>query len=172
MTQEEKELLLKDLCERLPYGVKVYNTTFKNPTIQTLYGKISSDEFLMEETYTSVGVDGDDFGSSNKRHYTGYIDFIKPYLRPMSSMTEEEKEELLNILFDKEAKYFYVNEEGLIDGKTSDLMKEGLNYPSFCPINIKLYIDFLLSHHFDYRGLIEKGLAIVAPEDMYNINNK
>ena len=140
MTQEEKELLLKDLSARLPYGVKVYNTTFKKPTI--LYGKISSDVFLMEETYTSVGADGDDFGSFNKRHYTGCVDFIKPYLRPMSSMTEEERTEF----------------SALAVG--THLFKGPL-IPSYRTL------DWLNKHHFDYRGLIEKGLALEAPKGMY-----
>lgn len=140
MSQEDKDQLLIDLCTRLPYRVKVYNTTFKDPTIQTLYAKISEDEFLMEETYTSVGIDGDDFGSFNKRHYSGYIDFIKPYLRPMSSMTEEEHKELKQVAL--------VDNEGV-------------------PGDIPAYIDWLNAHHFDYRGLIEKGLALEAPKDMY-----
>lgn len=144
MTQEEKSLLLKDLCARLQCRVKVYNTTFKDPTIQTLYGKISDDEFLMEETYTSVGVDGDDFGSFNKRHYTGYVDFIKPYLRPMSSMTEEERKEL------DEITVINYNE---FEGCSTLFDEEGF--------------DWLNSHHFDYRGLIEKGLALEAPKGMY-----
>lgn len=134
MTQENKELLLKDLSARLPYGVKVYNTTFREPTIQTLWGKISEDEFLMEETYTSVGIDGDDFGSSSKRHYSGYIDSIKPYLRPMSSMTEDERKTYL--LF------------------------------SYAKFNDKAF-DWLNQHHFDYRYLINKGLALEAPKGMY-----
>lgn len=141
MTKENKELLLVDLCARLPYKVKVYNTTFKEPTIQTLYGKISEDEFLMEETYTSVGVDGDDFGFFNKRHYSGYIDFIKPYLRPMSSITEEERKEYCQ-LADSRAFNIFVNPRYEL-------------------------IDWLNAHHFDYRGLIEKGLALKAPEGMY-----
>ena len=155
MTQKDKQLLLKDLCARLPYGVKVYNTTFKEPTIQTLYGKISSDEFLMEETYTSVGVDGDDFGPFNKRHYTGYIDFIKPYLRPMSSMTEEEKQE----------QYYYKH----------DIMYQGIGA---IEIYMNEYINWLDSNHFDWRmdgnnkTLIERGLALVAPEGMYKIKEK
>lgn len=144
MTQEDKDLLLTDLSSRLLCGVKVYNTTFKEPTIQTLYGKISSDVFLMEEAYTSVGVDGDDFGSFNKKHYTGCVDFIKPYLRPMSSMTEEEIEE------------FSVLGVGIH-------LFGGPLIPSYDTL------DWLNKHMFDYRGLIEKGLALKAPEGMYNI---
>jgi hypothetical protein len=155
MTQEEKDLLLKDLCGRLPYGVMVY----------TDYDAIDCPLLLKELSY-----DGEYYSVGG--YYTLIRGIIfnnhpcKPYLRPMSSMTDEEKDELLNLLFDKEAKHFYIDEEGLIDGKTSYLMKEGLNYPAFCPINIKLYTDFLLSHHFDYNGLIEKGLALVTPEGM------
>lgn len=152
MTQEEKELLLTDLSSRLLCGVKVYNTTFKEPTIQTLYGKISSDVFLMEETYTSVGVDGDDFGSFNKKHYTGCVDFIKPYLRSLSSMTEEEKIEL-SCLFGG------IPDENYIYKPYTDI-----SYSTFGEV-----VDWLNKHHFDYRGLIEKGLALEAPEGMYNI---
>jgi hypothetical protein len=147
MKQEDKELLLKDLCARLQYGVKVYNTTFKEPTIQTLYGKISSDVFLMEETYTSFGVD--EFGSFNKRHYTRCVDFIKPFLRPMSSMTEEEAME-------------YANCGNIIANSPQN------NYLIPNPN----CVDWLNVHHFDYRGLIEKGLALKALEGMYNIKEK
>lgn len=149
MAQKDEQLLLKDLCARLSYGVKVqYNNEIYNID-------------YISALYTEVKLD-------IPANYTIGIFEIKPYLRPMSSMTEEEKEELLNLLFDKEAKYFYIDEGGLIDGKTSDLMKEGLNYPAFCPINIELYTDWLNVHHFDYRGLIEKGLALKAPKGIYD----
>ena len=152
MTQEDKDLLLTDLSSRLLCGVKVYNTTFKEPTIQTLYGKISSDVFLMEETYTSVGVDGDDFGSSNKRHYTGCVDFIKPYLRPMSSMTEEEKEEYKALCLEETFTFATWQKVRWYDTWKS--------------------IDWLNKNMFDYRGLIEKELALEAPIGMYNIKKK
>ena len=141
MIQKDKELLLCDLCARLPYGVKV---KFGNDVIPS-----PLTPHLLDNYWYMVDI------------------YLKPYLRPMSSMTKEEKEELLNLLFDKESKNFYIDEEGFIDGKTSDLMKDGLNYPSFCPINIVLYTDWLNAHHFDYRGLIEKGLALEAPNGMY-----
>lgn len=154
MTQEEKDLLLKDLCARLPYGVKVSILEYLNAEI--LVGlDINKQTFNLEY---SIG----------QPIFSRHNDLIiKPYLRPMSSMTEDEKEGLLNLLFDKEAKNFYIDEEGFIDGKTSDLMKDGFNYPSFGPINIVLYTNWLNVHHFDYRGLIEKGLALEAPEGMY-----
>ena len=63
--------------------------------------------------------------------------YIKPYLRPMSSMTEEELKEL-NIIFDNCDTEYRVEAQ-----------------------------DWLDAHHFDYRGLIEKGLALKAPEGIY-----
>ena len=149
MTQEDKELLLKDLCTRLPYGTKL---NIKGQDGPTLYN-------FDEDLYT-IWIEGrfsiNDRGEGDE---DGICE-IKPYLRTISSMTDDEKDELLNLLFDKEAKYFYVDEEGFIDGKTSDLMKDGLNYPAFCPINIALYTDWLNSHHFDVHNLIGRGLAI------------
>ena len=70
------------------------------------------------------------------------IKSIKPYLRPMSSMTDDEKKEYVNFFED-------------IDGYVYS-------------IDATIEIDWLNAHHFDYRGLIEKGLALPAPEGMYN----
>lgn len=113
MTQKEKELLLKDLCARLPYGVLVLNKD----------GDIES--FTWQELK--------EFGD-------GYIS--KPYLRPMSSMTEEELREYEELCF------IYDTSDG-----TVLFGKNGL--------------DWLNAHHFDYRELIPKGLALEAPEGMY-----
>ena len=76
-----------------------------------------------------------------------------PYLRPMSSMTDEEKDECLN--------EYYKDWKG-------ETIKEGNMHDIGC-VTIAFYshIDWLNAHHFDYRGLIEKGLAFVAPKDMY-----
>ena len=110
MKKEDKELLLKDLCARLLYGVKIH---------QALYGATTLNERDIE--------------SFRK----GFDDILIPYLRPMSSMTEEEK-------IDYQAFFNY----------------DGIEYP-------EEYIDWLNAHHFDYRGLIEKGLALEALEGMY-----
>ena len=84
---------------------------------------------------------------------------IKPYLRPMSSMTEEEKNELHN------------NSEE----KWANALDFSLSPVSGGEVNVELEsiaeaaeIDWLNAHHFDYRGLIEKGLALEAPEGMYS----
>lgn len=134
MTQKDKKLLLKDLCIRLPYGVlcqisgDASNTPRKLSRIEVdeLDG-ILLDFWTNRESYLSIQV---------------YLGEVKPYLRPMSSMTEDEKSNYHN--------YKYWIEKGDIE---------------HCTINM---IDWLNSHHFDYRGLIEKGLALEAPEDMYN----
>lgn len=119
MTQKDKELLFKDLCARLPYGVKVQHQHHDYlDEIQTIehitrkYAQIETESVL------------------------GFVDDFKPYLRPMSSMTEEEKEEYQSI--------------------QSDIWK---------PCGTQYYdnwrsIDWLNEHHFDYRNLIGKNLAL------------
>ena len=128
MTQEEKQLLFKDLCARLPYGVMMKVSHLSHP--------IALDEFVL---FTIK---------------TGKEEGI-PYLRPLSSMTEEEEE---NLREDTGLDIFKctVNKE-LEDLWATDCSVKDL----FC-----LY-SWLNEHHFDYNGLIEKGLALEAPEDMY-----
>ena len=155
MTQEEKSLLLKDLCGRLPYGVKIELTwwvmgegTYINTTLEPDH----IEQLLNDE-------DGDTE--------------IKPYLRPMSSMTEEEKMELLEVVVGKDAiKYFQVLIDGSIDNTDAahqDLQNFTMHWVNFDGINTASYLDWLNAHYFDYRGLIEKGLALEALEGMYEI---
>ena len=131
MTREEKQLLFKDLCARLPYhpkGVKL-NTPF-DPKDITIVGYIGR---FVETVDDEIEVER-----------------VRLYLRPMSSMTEEENEELK-----------YVIELGLqaLEGE------EGHNTVSAAPAAFE--IDFYNKRHFDYRGLIPMGLAFEAPVDMY-----
>ena len=112
MTQEDKELLLKDLCGRLPYGVI------------GLIHNVNCDDY-------NISIVGGDIDLFSHQFIT-----IKPYLRPMSSMTEEEK-----------------------------LMYEGLMIGTDNVSYMLDVIDWLNSNHFDYRGLIEKGLAIAVTEE-------
>ncbi len=125
MTQEEKQLLLIDLCARLPYGVKCEVHNIKYYKTRTL---------LPED----CGV----FQRDNCD--------IKPYLRPMSSMTKEETEEFLEVV---------KIELKALEGE------RGPNVANAAPAAFE--IDFYNAHHFDYRGLIEKGLALEAKEGMY-----
>ena len=123
MTQEDKLLLLKDLCARLPYGVMMKVSHLSHP--------IALDEFVL---FTIK---------------TGKEEGI-PYLRPMSSMTEEEEDEYDSMF--SNARRIYCNCE---------------YYDTVQEDDIPDFIDWLNAHHFDYRGLIEKGLALEAPEGMY-----
>lgn len=127
MTQENKELLLKDLCSRLPYGVKVKFGDSK-PAPLTV---IEHNEFGWQ-----IGSE-DEFGGM-----VTTIDNVKPYLFPLSSMTEEQKEEL--------DKYFDMDTKSLLDG-----YKNGLR----CPHTYFIVQDWYNKNHFDYRGLIPMGLA-------------
>ena len=117
MTQEDKELLLKDLCARLPYGViGLYSWKNREPYNRELTGSLFDE---LESSWDS----------------TEDSQFL-PYLRPLSSMTEEEKRE-----------YNLTKTLSIVD------------YPTLTSY------DWLNAHHFDYRGLIDKGLAIEVTEE-------
>lgn len=118
------ELLLKDLCGRLPYGVIIHLV------------ESNEDEELYCLNIPQEGL----YTRSLEHNYVttlSPIEGIKPYLRSMSSMTEGEKD----------------------------------TYDTLTMCNAPWVVnDWLNAHHFDYRGLIEKGLALEAPEGMYNLN--
>lgn len=126
MTQEYKELLLKDLCARMPYGVKF--ACNKNIYIAKGIDLIITDEGDWEYAVTAKGI------------VPIEIDFIKPYLFPISSMTEEQYDQLY---IDSRVKNDSID---ILDALANDMDA----------------IDWLNKNHFDYRGLIEKGLAIDA----------
>lgn len=127
MTQEEKQLLFKDLSARLYYGVKF---ALSNHNIYTIKGidLIVTDEGDWDYAVTAKGIEPIE------------IKYIKPYLRPMSSMTVEEAYEYELLIDCSDYTYF----------KTSDKV-----------------IDWLNANHFDYRGLIPMGLALESPDGMY-----
>ena len=110
MTQEEKKLLLKDLCGRLPYGT-IYDIKIGGVT----YVKVSLNSFY--------------YGLIEKNFNNGQLQSITPYLKKIDTSFEH--------------KGFYLE-------------------------NLNDVIDYYNSNHIDYRGLIEKGLALEAPEGMYN----
>ena len=141
MTQEDKELLLKDLCARLPYGVKIELTWWvmdEGTSINTALEPDHIEQLLNDE-------DGDTE--------------IKPYLRPMSSMTEEEFEELKEY---SGLKYDQLDLASYQNGTYKCLDFYLSEVPSYVVI---LVFEWLNKHHFDYRQLIEKGLAIEVTED-------
>lgn len=131
MEQKNKEILLKDLTARLPYGFVIHRESDNSDIIINYI---------------------DDFS-----HFLDFIDEVdeetfKPYLRPLDSMTEEELEELEKFSIPTSI----INNDG--DGLKSAVLFEDLDK----------VVDWFNSHHFDYRGLIEKGLALKAPEGIYS----
>ena len=132
MKQEDRELLLADLCARLPYypkcemidELRVVNNEKDSSYISTLFPK-HIELFSYKNNFT-----------------------IKPYLRPMSSMTEEECIELDNI-----------------EATIEDVSKVIPNVPYHIEVVSPKQIDWLNAHHFDYRGLIPMGLAIAVTEE-------
>ena len=114
MTAKEKELLLKDLCARLPYNVKVKVECGDIPYAPTILSKL--------DIKRKVAL----------FNFEVRIENCKPYLRPMSSMTDVERH-----IFDTMTRGYTIHQQATL-------------------------FDWLNSHHFDYRGLIEKGLAIAV----------
>lgn len=117
MKQENKELLLRDLCARLPYGVKVNENTQGDFTVIGL---------TIERVFTTYETEG--------CHNDFPVECVKPYLFPLSSMTEEQEKEYNNLNC----------------------------YELGCFPHSEEALDYLTKNHFDYRYLIEKGLAIDA----------
>lgn len=147
MTQEEKQLLLKDLCARLPYGVIV---DYKENEFEIPHWKITT---IYPDTFDGwIGYDKRVGAGSESGSRPFKIGKVKPYLRSMSSMTEEENEEL---------KYEIELELQALEGE------DGHNIVSAAPAAFE--IDFYNKHCIDYRGLIPKGLALEAPEGMYKM---
>ena len=139
MTQEEKDLLLKDLCGRLPYGVKCYKITFKPELAEEVICMLRNGSHNCVQLGT----------------FLYRLEHIKPYLFPLSSMTEEQREEFLNI--QTEERQILLN--ALIEYKSGKYDK----IPIIAPYK---QIEWLNKNHFDYRDLIERGLAI----DCTNLN--
>ena len=133
MNEETINLVLTDICGRLPYGVITKNckNNFDVPA------------HLLPDVNVI-------------KHIIAEYD-LKPYLRPMSSMTEEEKKEIGELL---DASIEIDTDGNITYFSGSD----------FIPCSdYHIYIDYLNAHHLDYRGLIPMGLALEAPKDMYNI---
>ena len=131
MTQKDKELLLKDLCASLPYNLYIRVEEFNVPKNEAITEGFVGN-YLKDNRCNDY--DADDILNELADDCIN----VKPYLRPMSNMTEEE-----------EAEYYSLG----IQPRVYDI-----DY---------LSVDWLNAHHFDYRGLIEKGLAIKASNETY-----
>ena len=142
MTQEDKELLLKDLCARLPYGVKVNISACANDDYDNYIPSVN------DATLNSINLNTERC-KFREFWWDKFIVDVRPYLRSMSSMTEEEKQEMS----DGSSLAF----ESALNG-ISGYCPETMAYSTF-------NVDFCLTHHLDFRGLIEKGLAIEVTEE-------
>lgn len=101
------------------------------------------------------------------------IESIKPYLRPMSSMTEEEREDFWYSVLDMDWRGdLYCEDDEEMETAPFPFTENncGFYLDNFYLHNSFAVIDWLNAHHFDYRGLIEKGLALKTPEGMYKID--
>ena len=124
LLNSDKELLLKDLCARLPYGVKV-GTTDNDGSLENVWDTLWFNTFTEDVKLTHSIEDADKIID---------ISETKPYLFHLSSMTEEQKAELSMLVVGVE-----------------DIFKSFL-----------IEVEFYHKHHIDYRGLIEKSLALDA----------
>ena len=132
MTQEDKQLLLVDLCARVPYHPKGLVANARTGAM--------CDEWLTCATFPM---------------FVNITNNCRLYLRPMSSMTEEEREEYSS---------FVLREN---DGYLTDGLPDYTGKHYVYIDNVNAFINWLNKNMFDYRGLIEKGLALEATEDMY-----
>lgn len=147
MTKEEKDLLIQDLCSRLPYGVK----------IELRNSRIYHHENISKGNRNTI----DKLKGFTGKYFTIYhddpldwswsdsdieVEDIKPYLFPMSSMTEEQKDELSLIVCDL---------------KGSDYWRDGdiIYVDESSRWQLNKLLNFYHENHLDYQGLIEKGLA-------------
>lgn len=136
MTQEDKQLLLVDICGRLPYGICA---NLPNHHL------VSHKYYIYECNVKNGWTTGILNCAGREECYSAEIEDVQPYLRPISSMTKEEKKEFLDAVTWETNGKFYIDE-------CEDITFYQEKY------------DWLNAHHFDYRGLIEKGLAISTEE--------
>lgn len=155
MAEQDEELLLNDLCARIPYGVKgkceidaSYDTTF-----DTIFQLHKFDAILegfkkglLFVTPLIEDEDEQEFANEEAADGIDILDF-KPYLRPMSSMTDDEALEFMEMTG---AEFIHANLIGVGECK---------------PYDISDIIDWFNEHHFDHRGLINKGLAIEVTKE-------
>lgn len=152
----------------------IYNTVLSGIP----YGIMGSAACHDEETNMPVEVDGQIRGLRNK----GYVEFyypdgsfslfdincVKPYLRPLQSMTEDEKEELKNVTNNKFSVRYYGK---YVCNRPKRKIPNGLYMSSLASyvnnFDISKLVNLLNKHHFDYTGMIDKGLALPAKDGMY-----
>ena len=148
MTQEDKELLLRDLCARLPYGVKVcIDDDTQEPEVLYEISTFKPNPHFSTQSWLRV-----------------YIENIKPFLRSFKSMTKDERSEY----YKRCKSYHYKRTWKYCRSEYGETLyrKEPRSYTAF--YRTPEALDYLNSIHVDYRGLIKKGLALKAERGMYD----
>lgn len=141
MTQNQKELLLTDISARLRYGVKC--TYYDKCVDEHDEGTITG---MQNGTYLVIdGVCID-------------VEHVRPYLLPLSSITEDQYDELERMTLNDYMDHMRITNE----------LREKVEFITHWPLYSPDIIDWFNRNHFDYRGLIEMGLALKAPDGMYN----
>ena len=138
MTNEEKQLLLKDICARLPYGVKCIVT--KSRTEEGQEGDVGKIGWVCLEGVDCIG---------DREPFFSEFGNFKPYLFPLSSITEGQKNQISQLLLDTKIEYPSYEED--YDNLLASSIKQ-----------TNALINYCLTNHLDINGLIEKGLAIDA----------
>ena len=132
MTKEQKDLLLKDLCARLPYSVKISVQSWDEREME-----------YVDKVDVLYSVNGDEYIKSTNEDYDFSLEEVKPYLFPLSSMTDEQKKEYNRWKHEIPVSHYeygdVVEEIELFDSPES--------------------FEYLIENHFDYHGLIPMGLA-------------
>lgn len=146
MTEEQKQLLIKDLCGRLPYGVNILHVK------DGIIGVLSTINIYVEGREEKLKCSIPFFGEDNVP-----IEEFKPYLYPLSSLTSSEAEDIERIMG---CNILWRISEGLIEWTVGGSVESEIFELRID--QIEQLTEFLNAHHFDYRGLIEKGLAIDA----------
>lgn len=160
MTEENKKLLFREICNRIDYKLKVEITIndksspeYGQKTIGEVYGVVCPEDDDNVKYYTIITTYGE-YGSQGN-----HVENVKPYLRPISTMTNDECDELFKILdIDEKHDWLKINDIGIIrlfsnNGKDMYQIQEAL--------------DYLKSIHIDYCDLIRKNLALEAENNMY-----
>ena len=145
MSQEYNELLIKDICARIPYGVKASVYSHWN-------------ESYVDDVIVGVDIENVDFLCSTIPGGRSDIALTRPYLIPLSSITEEQSDELEKMTLNDYMDHMRITNE----------LREKVEFITHWPLYSPDVIDWFNRNHFDYRGLIEMGLAFEAPDGMYN----
>ena len=174
MTQNEIDIIKREVAVRLPYGLMVkydLGNSYPYPKIGRVYLWHHNDfcSIYMVDKYP------ENWFLPIKIESACRWESVKPYLRPMNTMTEDEKKKLLKLLFGKkDAELFKVAKNGTIRDKDdkkvrmfSSIDNVQFRFVDFNRKNISAYMTFMYERHLDVNGLIKKKLALPAPDGMY-----